>query len=35
MPFLLSLADIDKLHIYLNNLKNVLVTLNSDVLVVC
>ena len=33
-PFLLSLGDIDKLGIYLNNLTNVLVTLGGDVPVV-
>jgi hypothetical protein len=33
-PFLLSLADMDKLHVYLNNLQDVLVTLNGDVPVV-
>ena len=33
-PFLLSLADIDRLKVYLNNLANILVTLNRDILVV-
>jgi hypothetical protein len=32
--FLLSLADIDKLGVYFNNLSNVIVTLKGDVLVV-
>jgi hypothetical protein len=34
-PFLLSLADIDKLNVYFNNLTNTLVTLNGLVLIVC
>jgi hypothetical protein len=33
-PFLLSLADMDKLQVYLNNLQNVLVTPNGNVPVV-
>jgi hypothetical protein len=33
-PFLLSLADMDKLGVYFNNLSNVMVTPNSDVPVV-
>ena len=32
--FLLSLADMDKLGVYFNNLFNVLVTLKGDILVV-
>jgi hypothetical protein len=32
--FLLSLADIDKLRVYFNNLSNVIVTLKGDILVV-
>ena len=32
--FLLSLVDIDALKVYLNNLKNVLVTPNSTILIV-
>ena len=32
--FLLSLADIDALKVYLNNLKNVLVIPNSIILIV-
>ena len=33
-PFLLSLADIDKLRVYFNNFSNVIVTLKGDVLVI-
>ena len=33
-PFLLSLADMDKLGVYFNNLSNVIVTLKGDILVV-
>ncbi len=33
-PFLLSLANIDSLKIYYNNLKNVLVTPTSTILVI-
>ena len=33
-PFLLSLANINKLKVYFNNLSNVIVTLKGDVLVV-
>ena len=33
-PFLLSLADIDKLNVYFNNLTNTLVTLNGLILTV-
>ena len=29
-PFLLSLADINKLKVYLNNIKNILVQANSS-----
>jgi hypothetical protein len=32
--FLLSLADINKLKVYFNNLSNVIVTLKGDILVV-
>jgi len=32
--FLLSLADINKLGVYFNNLSNVIVTLKGDVLIV-
>jgi len=32
--FLLSLADINKLRVYFNNLSNVIITLKGDVLVV-
>jgi hypothetical protein len=32
--FLLSLADIDKLRVYFNNLFNVIITLKGDVLVI-
>ena len=33
-PFLLSLADIDKLRVYFNNLSNIIVTLKGDILVI-
>ena len=33
-PFLLSLADIDKLKVYFDNLRNILVSPQGDVLVV-
>ena len=33
-PFLLSLANIDALKVYLNNLKNILVIPNSTILIV-
>ena len=33
-PFLLSLANINKLRVYFNNLSNVIITLKGDVLVV-
>jgi len=32
--FLLSLADIDKLRVYFNNLSNVIITLNGVILVI-
>ena len=33
-PFLLSLANIDRLKVYLNNIKNILVILEKEVLVI-
>ena len=35
IPFLLYLADINKLKVIYNNIKNVLITLSKIVLVVC